>query len=132
MGKEINQEKTSGKQVIRNEKGQIIQGTANPNGRPPGTLNFATKFRLFIDKIAEKNGMTSEEVEEQLMAVAIKKAKDGDFRFYKDIFDRVYGQPKQSIDFGVEESINKIIVEIVNGDKNQSKSSISEDSPEQI
>ena len=45
------QDKTSKLQVVRNEKGQIIQGTANPLGRPKGSFSMTTK----ITKILEDN-----------------------------------------------------------------------------
>lgn len=97
MEKDKKQVKTSKNQVVRNEKGQIIQGTANPNGRPKGVENFSTKWRKAIEKIASQNDMDADEVEEQLLLVGYRKAKDGDYRFYQDIFDRVYGKPNQSI-----------------------------------
>ncbi len=70
----------------------------NLDGRPLGALNFATKWRIFIDKVAKENAMTPEQVDEQLLAVGFKKAKEGDYNFYRDVHDRVYGRPKQDID----------------------------------
>ena len=94
-----NQVNTSEKQVVvRNEKGQIVSGTPNPNGRPLGALNFSTKWKVFIDKVAKENAMSPEQVDEQLFAVGFKKAKEGDYNFYRDVHDRVYGRAKQEID----------------------------------
>jgi hypothetical protein len=76
------------------KKGQ----SGNPLGKPPGTLDFKTKWYRFIEKIAEKNDLTPEEVDEQLFAVAFKKAKDGDYNFYRDTQDRIHGRPQQKID----------------------------------
>jgi hypothetical protein len=42
--------------------------------------------------------MSSDEMEQQLLAVAFKKAKDGDYNFYRDTFDRVYGRAMQPTD----------------------------------
>ena len=90
---------TSEKQaVVRNEKGQIVSGTPNPNGRPKGALNFSTKWDIFIDKVAKQNNMTPDEIDEQLLAVGFKKAKEGDYNFYRDIHDRKFGRAKQEID----------------------------------
>ena len=92
----------NGDKVERNPDGTIKPGSVlNPKGRGKGTPNFSTKFFKAIDKIAQQNNMTAEEIEEQLLLVGYKKAKDGDYRFYQDIFDRVYGKPKQvqEIDF---------------------------------
>lgn len=79
----------------RNADGTFAKG--NP-GRPKGTLNFSTKFRMFLEKVAEQNKKTTDEIEEQLFKVAFKKARDGDYSFYKDIFDRVYGKPVQPVE----------------------------------
>jgi len=97
MGKDKKQVKTSDK-VVRNEKGQIVSGTPNPYGRPTGAESFSTKWKKAVEKIAKMNNTTEEEIEMQLLLVGFKKAKDGDYRFYQDIFDRVYGKPKQSLD----------------------------------
>lgn len=94
------QEVTSKKQdltPIRNEKGQIISGTANPNGRPVGSVSFATKFYKVIDKLAKQNDLTPDEIEEQLILVGYKKAKEGDYNFYRDLHDRIHGKAPQTI-----------------------------------
>jgi len=70
----------------------------NKNGRPPGALNFSTKWDIFIEKVAKQNNMTPDEIDEQLLAVGFKKAKEGDYNFYRDIHDRKFGRAKQEID----------------------------------
>lgn len=103
------QEKTSEKQVIRNEKGQIIQGTANPNGRPKGTKNFETDFLEAVGKIAEANNITRAEAMEILLRKAYSEAKNGQFNFYKDIMDRLYGKVVEKTDITSKgESINSL------------------------
>jgi hypothetical protein len=96
------------------KKGQ----SGNPAGRPKGALNFATKFRVFIEKVAEQEDITPEEVEEKLMAVGYKGAKEGDFRFWADIFNRVYGKPKDTIEHSIDEDISSVEVIIK---RNESK-----------
>lgn len=81
---------------IRNEKGQLLPGVVlNPKGRPQGSLDFKTKFEIFLDKLAKQNNMSPQEIDEQLFAVAYKKAKEGDYQFWRDVHDRVYGKPLQ-------------------------------------
>jgi hypothetical protein len=83
-------------------KSHLFQKGEDPRrnlaGRPEGTLNFATKWKKFIEKVAETNEMSPDETEQQLLAVAFKKAKDGDYNFYRDTFDRVYGRAMQPTD----------------------------------
>lgn len=67
----------------------------NTAGRPQGSLDFKTKFYKVIDKLAKQNNITPEEVEEQLLLVGYKKAKDGDYSFYRDLMDRIHGRPVQ-------------------------------------
>ncbi len=94
MTKKTNPENTEKKQDTRFKPGQ----SGNPSGRPPGSLNFATKFRAFVEKVAENNEMTPEEIEEQLLAVGYKNAKAGNYNFWRDLHDRVYGKPEGSLD----------------------------------
>ena len=99
----------------RNEKGQFVPGVSgNPNGKPPGALNFKTKWTKFIEKVAEQNKLTVDEVDEQLLAVAFKQMKSGDFRFWKDIQDRVHGMAKQPIDHTVSLTISQVLDEVEN------------------
>lgn len=74
--------------------------SGNPNGRPAGALSFSTKWRKAIEKIAEKTGTNPDDLEEQLLLVGFRKAKDGDYRFWGDIHDRVYGKPIQKQEIG--------------------------------
>lgn len=67
--------------------------SGNPNGRPKGKRNFDTLFKEAITKIAEADGKTLDEMEEQLVQVGYDKAREGDYRFWQDIFDRLHGKP---------------------------------------
>jgi len=86
--------------IRRNEKGQILPGqqSLNPLGKPAGTDSFKTKWLKFIDKVAKWNNISTDEVDEQLLAVAFKQAKAADYPFYKDIQDRVYGKAQDNLD----------------------------------
>ena len=87
--------KINGEELVRDENGRVVSGVLNPNGRPQGSLDFKTKFEIFLDKLAKQNNMSPQEIDEQLFAVAYKKAKEGDYQFWKDVHDRVYGKPIQ-------------------------------------
>lgn len=101
-------EVTGEEQGNRNPDGTFKEGVSgNPAGRPVGSLNFATKWKIFIEKVAKQNNMTPDEIDEQLLAVGFKKAKEGDFQFYKDIHDRVHGKAIQPTEFK-----NPLVVEI--------------------
>jgi hypothetical protein len=82
----------------RDSKGRLVKGTPPGPGRPPGTLDFKTKWYAFLEKVAKKNNLTIDEVDEQMMMVAFNQAKKGNYNFYKDAMDRVYGKPKENVD----------------------------------
>ncbi len=86
--------------------GKFVKG--NPGGgRPPGALSFATKWERMVDKIATQNNLTPEEIDEQLLLVGYKRAKDGDYSFYRDAMDRIHGRPMQRTDVTTDgEKIN--------------------------
>lgn len=103
--------------IIRSEKGHFAKGySANPGGRPVGSLDFKTKWEILINKIAEKNKITPEEIDEQLLMVAFVEAKKGDYSFWRDIHDRIYGQATKPIEYkgGLNSSIGKLITEDLN------------------
>jgi hypothetical protein len=121
-------EKTGKKQdipsIMRNEKGQVLPGqvSLNPNGRPLGRLNFSTRFFNVIDKLAKQNNLSPEEIEEQLIIVGYKKAKDGNFNFYSDLMDRVYGRAIQPTEVEVVgESLFEILRKGLRNDNNRRK-----------
>lgn len=65
-----------GNKLVRDENGRVVAGVLNPTGKPRGTLDFKTKWYKFIDKVAESNKLEPDTVEEQLLAVAFKRAKE--------------------------------------------------------
>lgn len=66
----------------------------NPNGRPKGQRNYATIYKEALIKLGEINNKTPEELENELVASGFVQAKK-DYRFYKDIQDRLHGQATQ-------------------------------------
>jgi hypothetical protein len=84
--------------------GRFVEG--NPGGgRPKGTRDFATDFDEVVKDIAKENNMTVSDVRKVLLKQAYKQAKDGNYSFYKDIHDRVYGQAKSTNDVNVNGSL---------------------------
>lgn len=77
----------------------------NPTGRPKGQRDYATIYKEALLKLAELNGKTPEELENELVASGFAQAKK-DFRFYKDIQDRLHGQALQKIESDVNVSIS--------------------------
>lgn len=77
--------------------GKFVKG--NPGGgRPKGAISFATKWERMVEKVAMQNNLTPEEIDEQLLLVGYKRAKEGDYSFYRDAMDRIHGKPLQHTD----------------------------------
>lgn len=68
----------------------------NPGGgRKEGSKNVQTIFREAMQKIAEVDGLSAEDIELELAKVGIEKAKKGDYRYWQDIHDRLHGKAVQ-------------------------------------
>lgn len=52
--------------------------------------------------------MTPEEVENILLESGVNKALNGDYAFYRDIFDRVHGKPVQKTESDITSGGEKI------------------------
>lgn len=90
MGKEVkNSDITVKKRGRPFQEGQ----SGNPNGRPKGQRDYATIYKEALIKLASLNGKTPDELETEILSNALLSARKGDFRFYKDILDRLYGTP---------------------------------------
>ena len=90
--------KEQGNDVPRDEMGRILPGySLNPNGRQPGSENFKTIFEKALKEVAKLNKLDPDDLHAQIIAKGIQSARKGDFRFYKDLLDRLYGRPKEKI-----------------------------------
>ena len=77
--------------------GKFVKG--NPGGgRTLGTRDFATDFDEVVEEIAAENGITKSQARKHLLKVAYKNAQEGNYSFYNDIHDRVYGQAQAKTD----------------------------------
>ena len=87
--------------------------SGNPAGRPKGSKNFTTLFEKAVKDVAKKLelGEDPDSVEVEIIKRGIKEALAGKYPFYKDIFDRVYGQPKSNVD--ITSGDEKISINIV-------------------
>jgi hypothetical protein len=92
----------------RTGKGFMPGKSGNPAGRPKGSPNFSTKFKQLIDRVAADEQVSSEEIEERLIEVGYKGAKSGDYKFWKDIHDRVYGQATQNLNIDGKLEIDEL------------------------
>ena len=99
----------------RNQDGTFQKGVSgNPAGKPKGAISFATKWERMIEKIAETNSITPDDVEMELIKVGYKRAKDGDYSFYRDAMDRIHGKPMQPTDITSNgEGIQPILVRFI-------------------
>ena len=120
-------EKTSKNKGLNKEflENQWKKGeSGNIFGRPKGTKNWSTVYWEALEKLADKNDTTPEELNLEILQKGILLARKGDFRFFKDIQDREYGSATQNIKHegdieihGAKEMTKKID-EILNEDEN--------------
>ena len=89
------------------KKGQ----SGNPLGKPAGLKNFETDFLEAVKKIADANKITRAEAMEILLRKAYSEAKNGQFNFYKDIMDRLYGKVAEKL---IGDKDAPIIIQISN------------------
>lgn len=84
--------------IRRDEKGRVLPGTVlNPAGRPAGTENFKTIFEKALRRVATLNKMDPDELYAQIISRGITNANNGDFRFYKDLLDRLHGKANEKV-----------------------------------
>jgi hypothetical protein len=84
------------------EKGK----TGNPDGRPLGQKNYATLYREALIKLAKLNDKEPEELELELISKGIMSARSGDYRFYKDVLDRLLGTAMNNTNLNVAGSLS--------------------------
>jgi hypothetical protein len=67
----------------------------NPRGRGVGVKDYRTLYREAILKIAKANDKDPIELELEIVSKGLSLARKGDYRFYKDLLDRLHGQATQ-------------------------------------
>jgi hypothetical protein len=74
---------------------QFKDGNAG-GGRKQGQRNYATIYRLALEKIADAKGMSADDIEMAIVIKGIEKAIRGDYKFSENILDRIHGKPVQT------------------------------------
>jgi hypothetical protein len=79
--------------------------SGNPAGRPKGSRNYRTLFREAYVAIARdlRLGKDPDVLLVEILKRGIKEALKGNYPFYKDIMDRLYGKPKSAINMNLRE-----------------------------
>lgn len=77
--------------------------SGNPAGRPVGSKNLSTILRDMLEeeidvKVDDTGRKERRKFSELIIRKLIKRASDGDPRAIKEIFDRIEGRAKQSVD----------------------------------
>jgi hypothetical protein len=87
--------------ATRFKKGQ----SGNSTGRPKGSRNYKTLFREAYVAIAKdlRLGKDPDVLLVEILKRGIKEALKGNYPFYKDIMDRLYGKPKSAINMNLRE-----------------------------
>jgi hypothetical protein len=67
----------------------------NRKGRFPGARNISTLLNHLLDEVDKKTGVTRRE---KIMNALLKKSEGGDVRAINELFNRVEGLPKATIE----------------------------------
>lgn len=97
MGKKSENSIETAKRVIGKpfKKGEP---SPNPEGRPNGQKNYATLYKEALIKLGQLNNKTPDELELELISSGFTNARKGDYRFYKDVLDRLHGTATNKTD----------------------------------
>jgi len=72
--------------------------SGNPNGRPKGQRDYATIYREALIKLADMNDVSPDDLETDILLKGLASARKGDYRFWKDVHDRLHGTATQNLD----------------------------------
>jgi len=87
--------------------------SGNPFGRPRGSKNYKTLFQEAYIAIAKdlNIGKEPDTLMVELLKKGIIQALKGNYNFYKDIMDRLYGKPGNQIELSFQETKEKELIE---------------------
>lgn len=91
--------------------GRFLPGNKASLGREDGSMNFKTQWRRVIQKIAQKNRLTEDEVDDQMLTMVFQQIQAGHFGFYKDTIDRIYSPVPSKVEMS-----GQVDSTITNGD----------------
>jgi len=82
----------------------FVKGDPRRHTKQKGERSFKTIFEEAAREVAEalRLGEKPDAVQIELVKKGIKQGLGGNYQFYKDLMDRLYGQVKQSIDLSAE------------------------------
>ena len=91
--------------------------SGNPNGRPLGQKNYSTLYREALVKLATMEGVEPDDLELEIILNGLKNAKVSDYRFYKDLLDRIHGKAPDTV--RVEGNLKVALVEYFGENKDK-------------
>lgn len=103
---EENLQETSENKPERDEKGRLLPGnTANPAGRPPGTISITAAIKKKLEEEYSNKDNPEERklyLEKIIEAIFHNAIELKDARTLKDIWSYIDGQPKATLDIGAD------------------------------
>ena len=125
-----------GENTVKNTRGRGLKPawkkgdpSPNPSGHPKGQRNYATIYRDAMILLAKRNNSTPEALETEMIANGAVLARKGDYRFFKDVLDRLHGTPVQK--FAGEITLPKPIADVFVNNGVQNSNSNAQDSEPQ-
>jgi len=96
-------------QCNRNKKGQFIKGHNLAKGRPRGKRNFKTDFEIAAREVAEalRLGKEPDKVQIEIIKRGIRESLAGNYPFWKDVVDRLYGKVVEKIEGKIRTEIEQ-------------------------
>lgn len=103
---------------IVSKTGKILRGrpfppgvSGNPHGRPKGRKNFETYFKEAWREVAEALNLNKDpdKAKIEIIKLGFKRMFKGDYQFWRDFMDRLFGKAPVEIDIDVTQ---KRILEI--------------------
>lgn len=91
---------------LENLKPFVKGQSGNPYGRKKGVATLTTQLKLLLEQDIQftiKGSQITKSGVQWVLDSLIKKAAKGDISAIKEVFDRVEGKAKQSIDLGNKE-----------------------------
>jgi hypothetical protein len=84
------------------ENGKFTKGHVKIGGRTEGQRNYSTIYREALLKLAATNNKEPDDIELEIVSKGLLNARSGDYRFYKDVLDRLHGTATQKADVQVK------------------------------
>lgn len=101
----------------RDEHGRFVKGTAPGPGRKH--RDFITDFKQAAQDIAKKLNLDDWEIVFiELIKKGLMEGLKGNYNFWKDLAERIYGKIPDKTEIGLDETIEKIKIEIIKENSN--------------